>query len=313
MGVVSKYKKLGPELFFKKLLGYEAVFACAYRRLGEKTLYEGNSNSTFTLVPIEKEAWFADPLLFEYDNRTFLFMESWSYETRKGTIICSELIGDTVTKPQTVIKEDFHMSFPNVFCYKNEIYMIPETEESGGINIYKSLDFPYKWEKVSFIKTPFPIVDIIIESIEDDIFYLQGSTFKSDNLEQTYFYTFKLDFSKKELILEELDYSNRSYENRNAGRFIELSESNGIHCIQRSTKAIYGYSTKFIHSIKEDKRWNDQSNNALEILPSDITLNKKIKLIGTHTYSISSEYEVIDIEYLKWSPKNIINQIKKRL
>ena len=45
------------------------------------------------------------------------------------------------------LDEDFHLSYPQVFKYKNEIYMLPETQGAGKVIVYKSVDFPLKWEK----------------------------------------------------------------------------------------------------------------------------------------------------------------------
>lgn len=40
----------------------------------------------------------------------------------------------------TILSEDFHLSFPNVFEDGGETYMIPETGADGSIRLYKALD-----------------------------------------------------------------------------------------------------------------------------------------------------------------------------
>lgn len=44
-----------------------------------------------------------------------------------------------------VIKEPFHMSFPNVFRMDGCWYMLPETGAAKQIRLYKALDFPMEW------------------------------------------------------------------------------------------------------------------------------------------------------------------------
>jgi len=51
---------------------------------------------------------------------------------------------------QIVLDEPFHLSYPCVFKWKNEYYMIPETSQTKSIRLYKANNFPYSW---SFVKT----------------------------------------------------------------------------------------------------------------------------------------------------------------
>ncbi len=44
-----------------------------------------------------------------------------------------------------VLDEPFHLSFPNVFKYEDEWYMIPETGAIHEVRVYKATDFPMKW------------------------------------------------------------------------------------------------------------------------------------------------------------------------
>jgi hypothetical protein len=44
------------------------------------------------------------------------------------------------------LDESFHLSFPNVFCYNGEWYMIPETGAINEIRLYKAEDFPMMWK-----------------------------------------------------------------------------------------------------------------------------------------------------------------------
>ena len=317
MSLVSKFKKLGPKIFLLKILGFEPVFACAIRKKGDKALYDGDVSTPFELVPVDKSCWYADPLLYEHKGRTFLFMEAWGYRTRKGVIVCSEISERKVLKAKKVLEEDYHISFPNVFEFQNNLYMIPELEESGEIRLYRSIKFPGKWECVFEKKTDIPLIDCIVETIDGNDIYVKGSTFKEDNDMSTSFYHFKLHFDGMSFSYsdcdEKLNAIDMSLENRNAGRMILQDSNKGMHPVQRSTKSVYGYSLKFYESLLKENHWCDHEDSVVEITPESIKINGfKKKIIGTHTYSETSKYEVIDIEYFRWSPMNWVRQIIKR-
>lgn len=88
----------------------------------------------------------ADPFLFKKDNINYIFAEEYSYKKKRGVITCFKLIENEVVSLGTVLEENFHLSFPYIFEYDNEILMCPETFEKKEIRLYKCLEFPKKWE-----------------------------------------------------------------------------------------------------------------------------------------------------------------------
>ena len=91
--------------------------------------------------------FFADPFVIEKNGRTICYVEDYYYKQRKGCITAIELLNKNKYKILgTVIKESFHMSFPFIFEYQKELYMIPETGEANSIRLYKCVDFPLKWK-----------------------------------------------------------------------------------------------------------------------------------------------------------------------
>ena len=88
----------------------------------------------------------ADPFLFPFNNELFLF-----YEELKGIegtgIIKMIKTKDLInwSNPKTVLKENFHLSFPNVFKINNQIYMMPETWQNESIRLYKPNEDLTEW------------------------------------------------------------------------------------------------------------------------------------------------------------------------
>ena len=49
-----------------------------------------------------------------------------------------------------VLDEPFHLSYPYVFKWENEYFMIPESGDGNEIRLYKKIKFPTQW---TFVKT----------------------------------------------------------------------------------------------------------------------------------------------------------------
>ena len=61
-----------------------------------------------------------------------------------GYIAVAKNENPLIFKP--ILKDKFHFSYPHIFEYNNDIYMIPETYQSLQLRLYKCKDFPYTWE-----------------------------------------------------------------------------------------------------------------------------------------------------------------------
>ena len=98
-----------------------------------------------------KAGFIADPFLFYENNTFYLFFEVYNTITLQGDIGLAESNDCTNwSYKKIVLDEPFHLSYPCVFEYNNEYYMIPETNAVKAIRLYKADNFPYNW---SFVKT----------------------------------------------------------------------------------------------------------------------------------------------------------------
>ena len=80
----------------------------------------------------------ADPFLFVHNEELYLFYEEQTDLTGKGIIKMTKTKDlKKWTKPTTVLEENFHLSYPNVFECEGQIYMMPETGNEGTIKLYK--------------------------------------------------------------------------------------------------------------------------------------------------------------------------------
>ncbi len=116
--------------------------------------YKNNLNPVVSkkLITDVNAEFVADPFMIQHDGMWYLFFEVLNTDTKKGEIgaavskdlISWEYIG-------IVLNEEFHLSYPFVFNYNNEIYMVPETLKAGGVVLYKATSFPTKWEPVKML------------------------------------------------------------------------------------------------------------------------------------------------------------------
>ena len=102
--------------------------------------------------------------LFEiHSPRKFTFADCFYVQENihsVGFLSVLEIFKDgRYTEPQTILKLDYHLSYPCVFKVENGWYMIPETSANKTIELWKCTEFPLKWEKHSNILEGIEAVD----------------------------------------------------------------------------------------------------------------------------------------------------------
>lgn len=124
-------------------------------------IYEGAS--PLTLAPVEGVenpvvarqsvtdgyAFFvADPFMLRVDGTWHMFFEvlRWKNGRTIGEIALStSRDGLRWDYQRTVLSEPFHLSYPYVFEWASDHYMIPESHEAGGVRLYQADPFPTRW------------------------------------------------------------------------------------------------------------------------------------------------------------------------
>jgi hypothetical protein len=123
----------------------------------------------------------ADPFVITKNDRTICFVEDYCYKQKRALIAAIEIIDHkTYQMLGPVITEPFHMSFPYLFEYKDELYMVPETSEANAIRLYKCVDFPLKWEYQKDIMSNVKAVDSMIFEHEEKWWMLSSISTKGN-------------------------------------------------------------------------------------------------------------------------------------
>jgi hypothetical protein len=97
-----------------------------------------------------KASFVADPFLFKNNGTWYLFCEVYNTLANRGQIgLASSKDGRRFTYDRIVLDEPFHVSYPYLFAWDNEIYMVPESAAGGAVRLYRASAFPHSWTRVA--------------------------------------------------------------------------------------------------------------------------------------------------------------------
>ena len=88
----------------------------------------------------------ADPFMVHDGSTWYMFFEVFRADSGRGDIgLATSPDGLKWTYRQIVVHEPFHLSFPYVFFWNSEYYMIPETHDRCEVRLYRADAFPSSW------------------------------------------------------------------------------------------------------------------------------------------------------------------------
>ena len=269
-------------------LFYSDYYNVAFRRRMDDN---ANSGREWTVVKSADHEWFADPFVFEWDGRCFIFAERMSKWLARGTVACCEIGEDGTVSPFTeVMTEPFHLSYPNVFEYGGMVYMIPETGHDHAIRLYRALQFPRQWELVKVLVRGANFVD---SSFVSDMHDGRAILYSFDwDTRKSHFYMLDMN----ELTLTELPDNRGIQVERSGGNYFA---KNGVgYRVLQDCSGSYG-AKLMINRIDCGDFENGQAADSLsyEILPQNLRFGTEcVQAINCHTYNQSLQYEVVDFQ-----------------
>jgi hypothetical protein len=116
------------------------------------------------LIPPVDRFW-ADPFPIQAGGKYYIFFEEYLRRTGKAHISVIEVdqIG-IAGGPTEVLHLDCHLSYPFVFEWRGDYYMIPEMGDKNVVELYRSHSFPFDWrlEKV-LLQAKVPLDATLVE------------------------------------------------------------------------------------------------------------------------------------------------------
>lgn len=232
----------------------------------------------------------ADPFIFTEGDEKYIFFENIDVN-KLGSIHCISTKDLAANKNSTlVLEKDYHLSYPYVFKYENEFYMIPETKSNKTIEIFKAQQFPFKWEIHSTIFEAVEAVDssLIFHNNKWWLFTNMARKKGAAASEELHIFYTDSPISKDwkphgtNPQVSDIRYS------RNGGRII--NRGGRIYRVSQDCAVSYGFSVAF-HEIIELTPTNYEERFVSEILPS---WSKTVK--GIHTVANEADIWVMDIK-----------------
>ena len=255
--------------------------------------------------------WYADPFVCSEGENTYVFVELLHSYHVDGEIAVARVEQGRIGKFRTVIREPFHMSFPNVFQWQGAWYMLPETCQSGQLRLYRARRFPYDWELSGVLLEGRELVDHALYPTEDGFFILTYDQTEPQDSRNRIFHL-HMDSGR----LEEIFPQGNWCRERPGGTFYRAGEK-WRHVVQECRQGVYG---EYLHvfEVEHFDRERFEEREIRQVHMQDLAVSPDNgRLQYLHTYNRNADYEVIDVRYDKIYPdKFFIHQweeIRKRL
>jgi hypothetical protein len=109
-----------------------------------------NPALTCTDIKDVPAATVADPFMCWLHGRWHMFFEVLNRLSQRGEIaLATSEDARRWQYQRVVLHEPFHLSYPQVFPWEGEFYMIPETGRSDSVRVYRATRFPLRWRHVA--------------------------------------------------------------------------------------------------------------------------------------------------------------------
>ena len=236
------------------------------------------------LLPPKKSFW-ADPCAIQVDGRYFVFLEEYLDATAKGHISVIELDRKGIVNgPTKVLERDYHLSYPFVFKWNDDYFMVPESAGNRTIELYRSTSFPFEWKLEKVLMNDVRAADATLAEI-DGTWWMFVSI--AENCIPDELFLFYADSPlgpwtphRRNPVKSDVRSS------RPAGKLFNWDGD--LYRPSQDSSGRYGYAVTINKIIQLDAE-NFREEEVSKILP-----NWRKDLLGTHTLSIADDLTVSD-------------------
>jgi len=302
---LQKQKAQLSKKFFIEGLIFKKLLKDIGRYIQKKIFYDqwiilyNNGNEYFDfekytpLIPKRKFGW-ADPFIMEKNNHTFIFFEELLIRQKKAHLSVIELSNNDnckIIKKNKFLTKPYHLSYPGIFEYENELYLIPESSKNKTIDLYRCIDFPDKWQHVLTLLNDLIAVDPTIFYFKNKwwLFFNKQEIEWLPNYTDLYLYYSDSLFSTEWISHPQNPVVSDIQSSRPAGKI--FIHENKIFRPSQNSLTRYGYGLK----INEILVLNETEYNEREVYSFGPKWNKRIK--GIHTFNSYKGVSVIDVRY----------------
>ena len=274
-----------------KRVFYESKWGIAYRDISEFNSNDKN-RQCYKVINSNNRYWGADPFLIKFQGTIYLFCELMDLHKSRGMIGWCNLSLNVKPKLQMLMDLGCHTSYPCVFSYKDDIYMIPETVARKTVEIYTAVNFPHEWKKLGNILENINAVDSTVY-FADEIPYLFIYE-RNEEVNERYLWICEIDMKSYKIKNRVKLLTYYSKNGRPAGNLFFDEGGNLIRPIQ------YGenfYGEKIVFNKIDDIFTDCREYPIGELDVKSIKINRNYKIFGIHTINRLGNLEVIDFKY----------------
>lgn len=262
MNQIYRALHMPPKRLIKKLSGQKEIYTIAVRRAPKGEGCDplpALGEEPYTRCPTPPAPGMPTPCCMRMTTANAGCSAKHSIWRRTAVILPWRSLMKTthLLPPRVVLKENFHLSFPTVFDWRGEVWMLPETSADHSLTLYRCTQFPDKWEKVQAFSVGRELCDSIIVDKTPEALTVLCSETRPDNQLYTRYrrYTVRENPEAEErddvdeFILDEdepFNLQHRNYElgSRNAGPLFTNNDQT-VRPAQVSTKVDYGVYLQF--------------------------------------------------------------------
>jgi hypothetical protein len=136
------------------------------RDVPEDAIPDPTRDAVALIRPPAGVSW-ADPFPIDAGGRSLLFIEEWSWSTRKGRIaLLTREIDGSWSNAGPVLEREVHLSYPFVFTWDGEWYLMPEAAAGRTLDLYRATDFPMRWTFDRHVMEDVRVADATIAEID---------------------------------------------------------------------------------------------------------------------------------------------------
>jgi len=176
----------------------------------------------------------ADPFLYRESDTWYLFFEAYSDRGHIGYATSADGIHYTFQHLLTL--ENVHLSYPFVFSYRGEHYLMPESGALGQVRLYKAQHFPDTWAYDTTLVSGAPLVDPTLIRYQDRWWLFVSH---SGSVNCFLFYSDSLRSGWREHPMSPVVHNDRSRA-RAAGRSVVLADGVIVRMAQKNDETYGG-------------------------------------------------------------------------
>jgi len=117
--------------------------------------------------PRLRDGWIADPMARSVDGTLHVLCERMNLPANKAHIASITFDGKNWNGERSVIEPSCHASYPYLFTDGSDVFCVPETAAAHRVAMFRSVEFPKRWEYTGTLVDGVSLVDSTVFKFED--------------------------------------------------------------------------------------------------------------------------------------------------